>query len=604
MRARAGNRGGRRGHRVRDPRQRARRTARAGARTSTRGIPVRPSACSPEFSPDSRFRRAFSATNRSPAVPCSGDEAAGADGRAHRRARTANSRRCAFEGGKLRAIDYTLPVPSAQVKTCVLFAGLYADGQTTVTEPVRSRDHTEIALREFGADIAVERQKITIAGRPRWTGRDLVVPSDLSSAAFFLVAALLVPGSQLTIHGVGLNPTRSALLDFLVGMGARIRVPNLESQNGELIGDLEVEYSELRGGTIDGGLTAALIDEIPVLAVLGAATEEGLTVRDAGELRIKETDRIRTVVENLRLMGVEAEELPDGMVIPGRQKFHAANARFLRRSSHRHGVRGSGALQATASPRSRARKRRRYRSRNSGTRWPVHGVKHAFCGHEWAARSTRQKPMHADEKPIRVDVSYLRVCIRQGPSMAKSFSCFPRKFQNQRIERNGLLNIAPNQFRDLVHQFHRFANPGKLNHPGRAFPDRGGYPGCGSRRCLRAAASDRAAARRAPSGRNRACRSCCGRWLPIPESNWRRARRRRPLWQQQQHGGAALVVISRSSETATPGLPAASAMRRSGWSSARALTNSRISSARAARTETARRASGWWAADRRRSPRS
>ena len=227
-------------------------------------------------------------------------------------------------GGRLHAIDYTLPVPSAQVKTCVLFAGLYADGTTTVTEPIRSRDHTEIALREFGADIAVERQKITIAGRPRLAGRTLVVPSDLSSAAFFLVAGLLVPGSRLSIHGVGLNPTRSALLDFLVGMGARIRVPNLESQNGELIGDLEVEYSELRGGTIDGGLTAALIDEIPVLAVLGAATEEGLTVRDAGELRIKETDRIRTVVANLRLMGVEAEELPDGMVIPGRQKFHAA----------------------------------------------------------------------------------------------------------------------------------------------------------------------------------------------------------------------------------------------------------------------------------------
>jgi len=229
-----------------------------------------------------------------------------------------------IEGGKLRAIDYTLPVPSAQVKTCILFAGLYAEGQTTITEPVRSRDHTEIALREFGADLSVERRRITIAGRPRLEGRELVVPADLSSAAFFLVAALLVPGSQLSILGVGLNPTRSALLDFLVGMGARIRVPNLESRSGELIGDLEVEYSALRGGTIEGGLTAALIDEIPVLAVLGAATEEGLTVRDAGELRIKETDRIRTMVDNLRRMGVEAEELPDGMVIPGRQKFHAA----------------------------------------------------------------------------------------------------------------------------------------------------------------------------------------------------------------------------------------------------------------------------------------
>jgi 3-phosphoshikimate 1-carboxyvinyltransferase len=229
-----------------------------------------------------------------------------------------------IEGARLRAIHYTLPVASAQVKTCVLLAGLYAEGATSVTEPARSRDHTEIALREFGAEVAVERGKITVVGRPRLTGRELVAPSDLSSAAFFMVAALVGPGSRLGIRGVGLNPTRSALLDFLMGMGAHIRVLDLESRNGELVGDLLVEHSELRGGTIAGGLTAALIDEIPVLAVLGAATEEGITVRDASELRVKETDRIRTVVENLRRMGVEAEELPDGMIIPGRQKFHAA----------------------------------------------------------------------------------------------------------------------------------------------------------------------------------------------------------------------------------------------------------------------------------------
>jgi 3-phosphoshikimate 1-carboxyvinyltransferase len=229
-----------------------------------------------------------------------------------------------IQGGALRPIDYSLPVPSAQVKTCVLLAGLLAEGQTSVTEPVRSRDHTEIALREFGAELTVARQRITVHGRPKLTGRELVVPSDLSSAAFFLVAALLVPGSNLAIHGVGLNPTRSALLDFLMGMGARIRIPNLDSHNGELVGDLLVEHSALRGGVIEGGLTAALIDEIPVLAVLGAATEEGLTVKDAAELRIKETDRIRTVIDNLRRMGIAAEELPDGMVIPGRQKFRAA----------------------------------------------------------------------------------------------------------------------------------------------------------------------------------------------------------------------------------------------------------------------------------------
>ncbi len=229
-----------------------------------------------------------------------------------------------IQGAKLRPIDYILPVASAQVKTCVLLAGLFAEGVTSVTEPARSRDHTEIALREFGAEVTVERRKITVAGRPKLTGRDLVAPSDLSSAAFFIVAALLTPGSKLAIRGVGLNPTRSALLDFLTGMGAKIRILNLESRNGELVGDLLVEHSELRGGAIAGGLTAALIDEIPVLAVLGAATEEGLTVRDASELRVKETDRIRTVVDNLRRMGVGAEELPDGMAIPGRQKFHAA----------------------------------------------------------------------------------------------------------------------------------------------------------------------------------------------------------------------------------------------------------------------------------------
>ena len=238
-----------------------------------------------------------------------------------------------IEGSQLHPIEYTLPVPSAQVKTCVLFAGLFADRQTSVIEPVRSRDHTEIALREFGADLTIERQKITVHGRPALTARELAVPSDLSSAAFFLIAALLVPGSRLAIHGVGLNPTRSALLDFLSGMGAKIHIPDLESRNGELVGDLVVEHSTVRGGAINGALTAALIDEIPILSVLGAASEEGLSVRDAGELRVKETDRIRTIVDNLRRMAVPAEEFPDGFFVPGRQKFRAA--RFDSCGDHR-----------------------------------------------------------------------------------------------------------------------------------------------------------------------------------------------------------------------------------------------------------------------------
>ena len=229
-----------------------------------------------------------------------------------------------IHGAKLHAIDYTLPVASAQVKTCVLFGGLFCDGTTVVREPMRSRDHTEIALREFGADLQVKQRVITLQGRPELTGRELVVPSDLSSAAFFLVAALLVPGSRLVIQGVGLNPTRSALLDFLLSIGAPLRVLKIESVNGEPIGDIEVRHAPVRGGSIEKELTAALIDEIPVLAVLGAASEEGLIVRDAQELRIKETDRIATVAENFNRMGIAIEVTADGMRVPGKQTFRAA----------------------------------------------------------------------------------------------------------------------------------------------------------------------------------------------------------------------------------------------------------------------------------------
>jgi len=229
-----------------------------------------------------------------------------------------------IHGTALHSIDYTLPVASAQVKTCVLFGGLFAEGATIVRETIRSRDHTEIALREFGADLKAVKRVITLQGRPTLTGRDVVVPSDLSSAAFFLVAGLLIPGSQLVIRNVGLNPTRSTLLDFLLSIGALVKVQRIESVNGELIGDIEVRYSRVRGGTIDKELTAALIDEIPVLAVLGAASEEGIVICDAQELRIKETDRIATVAENLKRMGIEVEVTPGGMRVPGKQKFRAA----------------------------------------------------------------------------------------------------------------------------------------------------------------------------------------------------------------------------------------------------------------------------------------
>ena len=230
----------------------------------------------------------------------------------------------AIHGRPLHGIDYTLPMASAQVKSCVLLAGLFAEGDTVVREPVRTRDHTEIALAEFGAEIESEQRVITLRAGAKLTGRELVVPGDLSSAAFFLVAALLMKESNLVIHGVGLNPTRSALLDFMVGMGASIRVLDLQQSGGEVIGDLRVRASRVKGGVIEGALTAALIDEIPALAVLGAASEQGLTVRDAAELRVKETDRIATIEMNLKRMGVEIESAPDGFHVAGKQQFHAA----------------------------------------------------------------------------------------------------------------------------------------------------------------------------------------------------------------------------------------------------------------------------------------
>jgi len=229
-----------------------------------------------------------------------------------------------IQGQPLHAIDYTLPVASAQVKTCVLFAGIFCEGETIVREPMRTRDHSELALREFGADIDVQRRVITLQGRPKLEGRELTVPGDLSSAAFFLVATLLLPDSSLLLHGVGMNPTRSALLDFLVSVGASIKILNLTQTGGELIGDILVKSSRIQGGLLEKEMTAALIDEIPVLAVLGAASEEGLEVRDARELRVKETDRIATIAENLGRMGVKVDVTEDGFKVPGKQQFQAA----------------------------------------------------------------------------------------------------------------------------------------------------------------------------------------------------------------------------------------------------------------------------------------
>ncbi len=228
-------------------------------------------------------------------------------------------------GSELRGIEYQMPLASAQVKSCVLMAGLYAKGETIVRESTATRDHTEIALAELGADITTEQRTIKIRGGDELSAKSLVVPGDISSAAFFLVAALIVPESDVILTNVGLNPTRTALLDFLRSGGAAIKLLHIEQINGELIGNLQVRGSGFDGGTIEGTTTAALIDEIPALAVLGAVSKNGLAVRDASELRVKETDRIATIAENLRRMGITVEIAEDGFRVPGRQKFRAAD---------------------------------------------------------------------------------------------------------------------------------------------------------------------------------------------------------------------------------------------------------------------------------------
>ena len=240
-----------------------------------------------------------------------------------------------IEGTRLNSINFTLPVPSAQVKSAVLLAGMYADGVTSVTEPVRTRDHTELALAEFGARIEHEGRTIQIHGRPQLKGRKLRVPGDLSSAAFFLAAAVVLPESTVSIHKVGLNPTRSAVLDVLGSMGAQISVVSIRSEHGELIGDLSVRYESLKGGTIEGDAIAQLIDELPAIAVLGPYTEQGIEIRNAAELRVKESDRISVLAENLRRMGAQVDELPDGLRVAGRSAGQLHGAEIEPHGDHR-----------------------------------------------------------------------------------------------------------------------------------------------------------------------------------------------------------------------------------------------------------------------------
>jgi 3-phosphoshikimate 1-carboxyvinyltransferase len=231
-----------------------------------------------------------------------------------------------IRGGNLRGIDYTPPTPSAQVKSAVLLAGLYADGITTARESIHTRDHTEVALREFGAVIDGSRGAIQIHPRPKLTARQLAVPSDLSTAVFLIGATLVLPASSLMLHNVGLNPTRARVLDFFNSIGASVRVATVQMRHGELVGDVSVRHAPIEGGTISGSQVAEMIDELPMLAALGPFTEKGIEIHDAQELRVKESDRIAALAEGLRQMGAHVEEFPDGLRVQGRSagKLHGA----------------------------------------------------------------------------------------------------------------------------------------------------------------------------------------------------------------------------------------------------------------------------------------
>lgn len=236
------------------------------------------------------------------------------------KARDENFAPLEIRGQKLRGIHYEMSMPSAQVKSAVLLAGLFAEGDTSVTEPIRTRDHTELALEEFGVPLERFGRTVRIHGNSeiKLTGRKVEVPGDLSSAVFFIAAASMFPESSLHIQGVGLNPTRTAILDVFARMGASLQMLSLRSAQGEIIGDIAVKGAQLEGGIIEGSQIGLVIDELPMLAALGPFTEQGIEIRDASELRVKESDRILALAENLRRMGATVEERPDGLKVAGR----------------------------------------------------------------------------------------------------------------------------------------------------------------------------------------------------------------------------------------------------------------------------------------------
>ncbi|MGA9225327.1 MAG: 3-phosphoshikimate 1-carboxyvinyltransferase [Mesobacillus sp.] len=221
-------------------------------------------------------------------------------------------------GKKLTGITYELPVASAQVKSAILLAGLQAEGETTVIEPVKTRDHTERMIRQFGGSVEQQGDKVIVSGGQELVGTNIEVPGDISSAAFFLAAGAITPGSEILLKNVGLNPTRTGIIDVLKEMGADLTIEDYDQKSAEPAGDIRIKYSQLKGTTVAGKLIPRLIDEIPVIALLASQAEGQTIIKDAAELKVKETNRIDTVVNELTKLGAKIEATEDGMIIEGK----------------------------------------------------------------------------------------------------------------------------------------------------------------------------------------------------------------------------------------------------------------------------------------------
>lgn len=228
-------------------------------------------------------------------------------------------------GTKLHGIDYKMPVASAQVKTAIILAGLYADGETVIHEIEKSRDHTELMLSAMGADLTVDNLDITVKPTNDLTAFNVDVPGDISSAAFFLVLGAIMPNSQITVTNVGINPTRTGIIDVLKDMGADITLENVHTSAGETVADITVRSSSLKGTTVGGDIIPRLIDELPIIAVAAVFADGQTVIKDAQELKVKETNRIRAVVDEFNKCGIDITETDDGMIINGGKSIHGAD---------------------------------------------------------------------------------------------------------------------------------------------------------------------------------------------------------------------------------------------------------------------------------------